>query len=123
LNTLVISGFNFSAFSRFTLSGPESPKITTTPPVPDSINDSAWPDGGFLQQILENSGGFESCLAGKKYFLRAPNSWRISGGFAQFCMALFLTGGSGGFGRFWSLYLQKTTFFSLFLAFFNTIIY
>jgi hypothetical protein len=46
---------------------------------------------------LDNSGGFESRLAGKKYFWQTPNFWRISGGFNQFCMVLVL---SGGFWRF-----------------------
>jgi hypothetical protein len=41
---------------------------------------------------LDNSGGFESCLAGKKYFWRTPNFRRISGGFDQFCMVVFLPG-------------------------------
>jgi hypothetical protein len=61
---------------------------------------------------LDNSGGFESHLAGKKYFWLTPNFWRISGGFDQFCIVLFL---SGGFWRFWSrLYMQKTTLFLTF---------
>jgi hypothetical protein len=50
---------------------------------------------------LQNSGGFESCLAGKNYFWRTPNFWRISGGFDQFCMGLFSLADlvdSGGFG-------------------------
>jgi hypothetical protein len=54
----------------------------------------------FFLPDLENSGGFESHLAGKKYFWRTPNFWQISGGFDQFCMGLFL---AGGFWRFWSL--------------------
>jgi hypothetical protein len=58
----------------------------------------------FSLSDLQNSGGFESHLAGKKYFWRTPNFWRISGGFDQFCMGLILSGGSGGFWRFWSLY-------------------
>jgi hypothetical protein len=46
-------------------------------------------------------GGFESCLAGKKYFWQTANFWRISGGFYQFCTVL---GFFGGFWLFWSLY-------------------
>jgi hypothetical protein len=38
----------------------------------------------FSPPDLQNSGGFESRLAGKKYFWRTPNFWRISGGFDQF---------------------------------------
>jgi hypothetical protein len=35
----------------------------------------------FSPRDFENSGGFESHLAGKKYFWRSVNFWRISGGF------------------------------------------
>jgi hypothetical protein len=41
----------------------------------------ALPEGGFLRQIWTILADFESHLAGKKYFWRAPNFWRISGGF------------------------------------------
>jgi hypothetical protein len=65
---------------------------------------------------LENSGGFESHLADKKYFWRTSNFWRISGGFDQFCMGLFFV------CRIWQILavfeslLAKNIFFSLFLA-------
>jgi hypothetical protein len=65
------------------------------------------PDGGFLRQIW-------TILADLKVIWRAKNisgGLPISGGFDQFCMVLFL---SGGFWRFWSLYMQKTTFFLTF---------
>jgi hypothetical protein len=42
-----------------------------------------------------NSGEFESCLAGKKYFWRALNFWWISSGFDQIFTGFFLSGGSG----------------------------
>jgi hypothetical protein len=51
----------------------------------------------FSPPDLQNSGGFESRLAGKKYFWRTPNFWRISGGFDQFCMVCFCLADSGGF--------------------------
>jgi hypothetical protein len=64
-----------------------------------------WPSSvarwRFSPPDLQNSGGFESRLVGKKYFFRTANFWRISGGFDQFCMVLVLF---GGFWRFWSLY-------------------
>jgi hypothetical protein len=62
------------------------------------------PDGGFLRQIWK-------ILADLKVVWRAKNisgGLPISGGFDQFCMVLFLSGKSGGFWRFWSLYKQKT---------------
>jgi hypothetical protein len=52
---------------------------------PDSV--ARW---WFSPPDLENSIGFESRLAGKKYFWRTPNFWQISGGFDQFCIFFFL---------------------------------
>jgi hypothetical protein len=66
---------------------------------------------------LENSGGFKSRLAGKKYFWWTPNFWRISGGFDQFCMVFFL---SGGFWRFKSLCKQKKLFSHFFFQIKNS---
>jgi hypothetical protein len=70
---------------------------------------------------LDNSGGFESCLAGIFYFCRVPNFWRISGGFDQFCTGLFLSDRSGGIlAVFESLLTKKAALFKLFLTnFFN----
>jgi hypothetical protein len=54
-------------------------------------------------QMAVFSARFASHLAGKKYFWRTPNFWRISGGFDQFCMGLFCLADlavSGGFGAF-----------------------
>jgi hypothetical protein len=62
---------------------------------------------------LQNSGGFESRLAGKKYFWRTPNFWRISGGFDQFCMGFFLFGRSAGFGAFISKKQLASHFFCI----------
>jgi hypothetical protein len=51
----------------------------------------------FSPPDLQNYPGFESRLAGKKYFWRTLNFWRISGGFDQFCMVCFCLADSGGF--------------------------
>jgi hypothetical protein len=79
-------------------------------PSPVDFSVARW---RFSPPDLQNSAGFESRLAGKKYFWRTPNFWRISGGFDQFCMVCFCLADSGGFEVSIS---KKTTCFSLFLA-------
>jgi hypothetical protein len=71
----------------------------------EAISVARW---RFSPPDLPNAGGFESRLAVKKYFWWTPNFWRISGGFDQFCMGLFLS------RDFWSLYLQKKNLFLTF---------
>jgi hypothetical protein len=69
---------------------------------------------------LDNSGGFESCLAGIFYFWRVPNFWRISGGFDQFCTGLFLSDRSGGIlAVFESILTKKQLCSNSSLIFFN----
>jgi hypothetical protein len=65
-------------------------------PKPDQISPSSVARWRFSPPDFDNSGGFESCLAGKKYFWPVPNFWQIFGGFDQFCTGLFLPGRSGG---------------------------
>jgi hypothetical protein len=66
---------------------------------------------------LDNSGGFESHLAGKKYFWRAPNFWRILNNFARVYFCLTDLADSGGFGICISKNQLISHFFLHFLEF------
>jgi hypothetical protein len=70
---------------------------------------TALPDGGFLRQICKIRADLKVIWQAKNISGGLP----ISGGFDQFFLGWFF---SGGFWQFWSLYEQKTTCFSLILA-------
>jgi hypothetical protein len=64
-------------------------------------SDARW---RFSPPDLDNSGGFERCLAGKKYFWQVPNFWRISDRFDRFCTGFFCLAALAEFWRFFSIF-------------------
>jgi hypothetical protein len=77
-----------------------------------SSSKTALPDDGFLRQIWKILADLKVVWRAKK-ILAVSQFLRVSSGFDQFCMVLFLSGGSDGFWRFWRLFLaKKTNFFT-----------